>query len=70
MSACPAACVGFQKVGGIAVTCKYHVACLICDDGVGMCGGIVEKLMDHFLCFALDLPVVWQGILVPVAWCC
>jgi hypothetical protein len=48
MSACPAACVGLQKVGGIAVTCKYHVACLICDDGVRMCGGVVEKLMDHF----------------------
>ncbi len=51
MSACPAACVGFQKVGGIAVTGKYHVACLICDDGIGMCGGVVEKLMDY--CFGV-----------------
>ncbi len=48
MSTYPAVCVGFQKVEGIAVTDEYHVACLICDDGVGMCGGIVKKLMDYF----------------------
>ncbi len=48
MSACPAAWVGFQKVESIAVTGKYHVACSICDDDVGMCGGVVKKLMDIF----------------------
>ena len=27
---------------------EYHVACSICDDGVGMCGGVVvEKLIDQ-----------------------
>ncbi len=30
------------------MTGKYHVACLICDDGIGMCGGIVKKSMDYF----------------------
>ena len=48
MSACPAACIGFQKVGGIAVTGENNVACSICDYGIGMCGSIVKKLMDYF----------------------
>ncbi len=47
MSACPAACIGFQKVGGIAVTGENNVACSICDYGIGMCGSIVKKLMDY-----------------------
>ncbi len=35
------------------MTGKYHVACSICDDGIGMCGGVVKILMDYFLVFCI-----------------
>jgi len=49
MSSCPAFCVGLRRVGCIAVASKYHAACLICDDGIGMCGGVAEKMMDQLV---------------------
>ena len=30
---------------------KGHVTCLVCDDGTGMCGGVVQKLVEH--CFGV-----------------
>jgi hypothetical protein len=52
MSACPAVCIGFQKVGGIAMTGKYHVTCSICDDGVGL-GCLFLQESSGFLFFLL-----------------
>ncbi len=40
------------------MTGEYHVACLIWDDGIGMCGGVVKKLMDY--CFGV---LHWIGLL-------
>jgi hypothetical protein len=41
MSAGSAVCIGFRKVGGIAVPGKDRNACLVSDDGIKMCGGVV-----------------------------
>ena len=56
MSASSAACTGFQKVGGVAVPGEDHVAYMVCDDGIGMCGGIVQKLWwTNVLVFGVGL---------------
>ncbi len=34
---------------------KHHDACFKSDDGIGMRGGIVEELMDHFCVFSVEL---------------
>ena len=41
-------CLG--EVGGIAVACQDHVACMVGDDGVGVGGGVVQELLHFFHC--------------------
>jgi hypothetical protein len=32
-----------NKIGSIGTDSLYHVACMITDGGIGMCGGIVQE---------------------------
>ena len=57
MASSPAARFRFAEVGCIAMHGKDHVACLVCGDGIGMCGGVVQKLVDQ--CFGV---LGWIGL--------
>ena len=48
MPACSTACFGLAEVRGITVYHKYHVACMIGDDGVLVCGCIVKEKFAAF----------------------
>ncbi len=46
MSSCLAASIGLREVGCITVCCKDHVTCLVCHNGIGACGRVVQELLD------------------------
>lgn len=50
VAASTAACFWCNKIGGVTVAFEYHVASIICDTGVGMCGGIVEEAINGLGC--------------------
>ncbi len=45
MAAGAATCFRFAKIGCVAMDAEYHVALGVREDGIGMCGHVVEKVM-------------------------
>ncbi len=46
MSSCLAASIGLREVGCITVCCKDHGTCLVGHNGIGVCGRVVQELLD------------------------
>ncbi len=46
MSSCLAVSIGLREVGCITVCCEDHVTCLVGHNGIGVCGRIVQELLD------------------------
>ncbi len=56
MSSCLAASIGLREVGCITVCCEDHVTCMVGHNGIGVCGRVVQELLD------LDHCVLGRGI--------
>ena len=50
VSASAAACFGRNKVGCVTVALEDHVASIVGDTGVWMCGSIIEEAIDGLGC--------------------
>jgi hypothetical protein len=46
MSSRLAAIVGLREIGCITVCCKDYVTCLVGHNGIGVCGRVVQELLD------------------------
>ncbi len=46
MSSCLAASIGLQEVGCLTLCCEDHVTCLVGHNGIGVCGRVVQELLD------------------------
>jgi hypothetical protein len=46
MSSCLAASIGLREVEWITVCCKDHITCLVGHTGIGVCGRVVQELLD------------------------
>ena len=51
LPSCSALCIAFGEVRGVAMYNKNHVACLVCNDGIGVSCCIVQELFHFSIVF-------------------